>query len=99
MLEQAIEALSETGRVLVLRNGTSLPIQKGSLREILTERNISEKDIRKVLQHTDNIIILSVEEVVNHDVDIPLMRVNNSKQCAWSSPKYIRTIRGALAVV
>ena len=99
MLKLAMKALSSTGRTLVLRNGTSLPIQKGSLRKILTENNISERDIRKVLQRSDNIRILSVKEVVNHDVDTPLMRVNNAGQCAWSSPKYIRTIRGALAVV
>jgi hypothetical protein len=98
MLEQAIKALSKTGRVLVLCDGKTLPIREGSLQEVLEENNIFVRDIRKVVQKSDNLTILSVNDVINHDIGVPLMRIREDK-CAWSSPKHIRTIRGALAVV
>lgn len=99
MLEKAQKILSVTGRVLMLRSGESLSIPDGSLRNIIQDAGISERDIRKVLKRSTNIGILSVEDVITHDVPVPLMRINARGNCAWSSPKYIRTIRGALAVV
>jgi hypothetical protein len=100
MLEEVIKLLEDNSRALVLRNKTILGIGTGKLSARLKELDILKEDVKTVYSTSEDTSILSVKDVVNHDIDLPLMRVDRaSGECSWSSPKHIRTIRRAVAVV